>query len=188
MNFSLPAFLDIAIGLIFIYLILSLFASEIQELFAGFFQWRAKHLKMSIYRMFSGKGTKNRRELEILLKEGSTKKASDIEIDNITINLIRQIYRHYEISSLKQSSLGFQSNPKNQYGPSYIPPEAFAEAFIDLLATKGNQSLLDLSLIDKLSKLNIANISSDFDSLLPNQLKAPIARLTKKALLKQNIF
>ena len=47
MSFSLPAFLEIAIALVFIYLILSLLASEIQELFAGFRQWRAKHLKES---------------------------------------------------------------------------------------------------------------------------------------------
>lgn len=42
---NLPFILDVAIGLIFIYLILSLLASEIQELIATVFQWRAEHLK-----------------------------------------------------------------------------------------------------------------------------------------------
>lgn len=51
MNLSPPAFFDILIGLTFIYLILSLLASEIQELIAAFLQFRAKHLKKSIYIM-----------------------------------------------------------------------------------------------------------------------------------------
>jgi flagellar biosynthesis protein FliR len=45
---SLPLILDIAIGLIFIYLILSLLASEIQELIATLLQWRAKHFPIAI--------------------------------------------------------------------------------------------------------------------------------------------
>jgi hypothetical protein len=40
---SFPVIVDIAIGLAFIYLLLSLLASEIQELIATILQWRAKH-------------------------------------------------------------------------------------------------------------------------------------------------
>ena len=46
MNF--PAILDVAIGLFFIYLILSLLASGIQELIATVLEWRAKQLKEAI--------------------------------------------------------------------------------------------------------------------------------------------
>jgi len=46
MNF--PLILDIALELIFIYLILSLLASELQELLTTLLQWRATHLKKSI--------------------------------------------------------------------------------------------------------------------------------------------
>lgn len=46
MNF--PAMLDVAIGLFFIYLILSLLASGIQELIATVLEWRAKQLKEAI--------------------------------------------------------------------------------------------------------------------------------------------
>ena len=66
MNISLPAIIDIAIGLIFIYLLLSLFAAEIQEFITSYLQWRAKHLKKSIYRMLGG--TKNSGILEECLK------------------------------------------------------------------------------------------------------------------------
>lgn len=55
MNMSLPIILEVAIGLAFLYLILSLIASELQESITAFLQWRAKHLKKSIYRMLGGK-------------------------------------------------------------------------------------------------------------------------------------
>jgi hypothetical protein len=45
---NLPSILNVAIGLIFIYLILSLLSSEIQEILATLLQWRAKHLQQSI--------------------------------------------------------------------------------------------------------------------------------------------
>jgi hypothetical protein len=46
--------LDIVIGLFFIYLILSLLASEIQELIATLLQWRAVHVKQSIEGLLNG--------------------------------------------------------------------------------------------------------------------------------------
>ncbi|GET36851.1 hypothetical protein [Microseira wollei] len=60
---NLPQILDIAIGLLFIYLILSLLASEIQELLATLVQWRAKHLKNSIESLLVGGGESAEKEL-----------------------------------------------------------------------------------------------------------------------------
>lgn len=51
---SLPIVLEIAIGLLFIYLTLSLVASEIQEILSALFQWRAEHLKRSIEQLLAG--------------------------------------------------------------------------------------------------------------------------------------
>ncbi len=51
---NLPSILDVALGLIFVYLILSLLASEIQELIAALLQWRAKHLRESITNLLQG--------------------------------------------------------------------------------------------------------------------------------------
>ena len=51
---NLPFILDVLISLVFIYLILSLLASEIQELITTLLQWRAKHLKDSIESLISG--------------------------------------------------------------------------------------------------------------------------------------
>lgn len=46
---NIPALLNVAIGLFFVYLILSLLVSDLQELIASYlFDWRAKNLKASI--------------------------------------------------------------------------------------------------------------------------------------------
>ncbi|HAJ62832.1 MAG TPA: hypothetical protein DCP31_29380, partial [Cyanobacteria bacterium UBA8543] len=55
---NLPLVLDIAIGIVFIYLILSLIASELQELLTTLLQWRAEHLRKSIeILLMGGEGT-----------------------------------------------------------------------------------------------------------------------------------
>ncbi|WP_107670983.1 hypothetical protein [Cyanothece sp. BG0011] len=50
----LPLVLDIAIGLVFIYISLSLIASEIQEIISTLLEFRAKHLKTSIQYLLMG--------------------------------------------------------------------------------------------------------------------------------------
>ena len=180
MIISLPVFLDIAIGLFFIYLILGLLASEIQELFAGFFQWRAKHLKKSIYHMLSA------------FKNNGEKKKIEEFVD--------KIYSHAEIASLSHSSeknLGFISRNKNQYGPSYIPAEAFAEAFIDVAVGENNN---DSSFLKKLivSKTGDSNPktgdsnpktgdSDEYYFEKNSRLKDFLARLAKKSLMIRGI-
>ena len=81
--------LDIALGLIFIYLILSLLASEIQELIATVLQWRAVHLRKSI---------------EILLA-GDLVNSETKEI----IELTNKIYTNPLIKSINQEAKGVLS-------------------------------------------------------------------------------
>ncbi|MEP0913588.1 hypothetical protein NDI45_21985 [Leptolyngbya sp. GB1-A1] len=54
---NLPFIVDVAIGLVLIYLILSLLSSEIQEILATILQWRAAHLKKSIEILLMGDGS-----------------------------------------------------------------------------------------------------------------------------------
>jgi len=71
--------LDIAIGLILIYLILSLLASQIQELIATILEWRAKHLKGAIVNLLSGKLTQDLYQhplIKSLNQKGSSRKES----------------------------------------------------------------------------------------------------------------
>lgn len=125
---NLPVVVDITLGLVFIYLILSLLASEIQELISTLLQWRAKHLRNSI---------------ELLLSGGSESEKSDI-IN--AIHLVRKLYNDPLINTLNQQSKGkiekhflkITKNPNEQLiekqsGPSYLPSETFAMTLLDTL-------------------------------------------------------
>lgn len=127
---NLPVIFDIAIGLIFIYLTLSLLASEIQELIGTFLQWRAKHLKKSI---------------EVLLSGGSETEQS--EIDNAKF-LVQELYKDPLINTLNHQAKeniekGFRNITENfgqkkslgpkQSAPSYIPSETFAITLLEAL-------------------------------------------------------
>ncbi|MEH2313192.1 MAG: hypothetical protein V7K35_17725 [Nostoc sp.] len=127
---NLPVVVDVTLGLVFIYLILSLLASEIQELITTLLQWRAKHLKNSI---------------ELLLAGGSESEDSDIIKAK---NLVQQLYSDPLINTLNQQAKNqvekqLREGRKNigkkkalgekQSGPSYLPSETFAISLLDAL-------------------------------------------------------
>ncbi|NMG06172.1 hypothetical protein [Brasilonema sp. UFV-L1] len=123
---NLPVILDIALGLIFIYLILSLLASEIQELITTLLQWRAKHLKDSI---------------QLLLAGGSETEESEV---NEAIALVQKLYQDPLINTLNQQAkdrikhdFQHRNEPKllkdKQSAPSYIPSETFAATLLETL-------------------------------------------------------
>jgi hypothetical protein len=76
--------------LVFIYLILSLLAAEIQEMISTVLQWRAVHLKKS---------------LEILVA-GDAEKSDD----NDVINFVNELYNHPLIKSVNQEAKGSLTN------------------------------------------------------------------------------
>ena len=84
---NLPFIFDVILGLIFVYLILSLLASEIQEFLTTILQWRAEHLRKSI---------------EVLLA-GDVDNSEDAKV----IQLANQIYANPLIKSMNQEAKGF---------------------------------------------------------------------------------
>lgn len=132
---SIPLILEIAIGLVFIYLILSLLASEIQEIIGTLLQWRAEHLKRSI-------------EVLIAANDKESKAAAEAFAD--------RLYETPLLSSLNQEATGpiahffrlFNQAVGKSYrtvtqarnvfgnktsGPSYIPSKTFAQALLESL-------------------------------------------------------
>jgi len=188
MNLSLSAFIDIAIGLTFIYLILSLLASEIHELIAALFQFRAKQLKQSIYILLGGIG-----------KLSDAKYFGDTESEyKLAYNFTEDLYKNSLIASLLNSPFGFsQPNSRGKYGPSYISSDIFAIALIEVLRQKIN-AFNDTSLnLDKIKNVlveqktppkpqssNPANPTTNTADILPQRLIENLSELATRAQLK----
>ncbi|WP_445245587.1 hypothetical protein [Microcoleus sp. OTE_8_concoct_300] len=109
MNF--PAMLDVAIGLFFIYLILSLLVSGIQELIATVLEWRAKQLKEAI---------------QILLGDNEANDPSAKQAQKIANDL----WNHPLIRSLNQRKI-----IRGSVGPSYISSKMFAATLLEIIQT-----------------------------------------------------
>lgn len=179
---NLPVAIDVAIGILFIYLTLSLLASEIQELIATVLQWRAEHLKKSI---------------EILLKSDS---------------FAKQLYSSPLIQSLNQTAKGgmavvarqfgqfihqvyqFFTGTRNVFdparsGPSYIPAETFSVALLQQInLTALSRRISELS-FDKLQHEKLALLKEILNDLRDSLGSAPLLVDVDRELdrLEQNL-
>jgi len=166
---NLPFILDIVLGLIFTYLILSLLASEIQELIATLLQWRAVHLRKSIEILLAG-GTRNSEEAKI-------------------IQLVNQIYSNPLVKNINQEAKGFLSTlPRKatwavgsftrpltaprpgttnqetifgddkRSGPSYIPADIYATTLMETLQIPEFSQKLSQSRLEKFKTERLTEI------------------------------
>ncbi|MBK4732336.1 hypothetical protein JJD41_21060 [Oxynema sp. CENA135] len=162
---SIPIILDLAISLIFIYLIVSLLASEIQEIITTLLQWRAEHLKKSI---------------EVLLA-GSSERTKSKEVQE----LADRLYAHPLINNLNQEAVGVLAmgfrkvsqtfgtayhkltgtqsvfgNEKS--GPSYIPASNFAATLMDTLKISDIAHVITEERLDEYKHQNLKELVSIF--------------------------
>lgn len=187
---SLPIVLEIAVGLIFIYLTLSLAASEIQEILSALFQWRAEHLKRSVEQLIAGNPIESEAD-----EAGQHKKQNKQAVRAFA----DQLYASPLIANLNYEAQGriagffrgllhgigaiyrtltFSRNVfgKNTSGPSYIPAETFATSLMERLKLEDFQRLL---------------VRSRFQDFLQNDINIPLhntvselrAQLNNEALL-----
>lgn len=133
---NLPLVVDIAIALIFIYLIFSLLTSEIQELITTLLQWRAVHLKESIEGLFAGKNDttelQRARKLANRLYTNPVINTLNQEAKGFFASIPRrfnQILGKYLLIIFKRENVFGDRNS----GPSYIASESFANSFLDTL-------------------------------------------------------
>lgn len=178
---QLPAIVDIAIGLLFIYLILSLLASELQELLATVLQWRAEHLKRSV---------------EMLLAGGSQPAMAGMSREEMDADLYRakdlanRLYDNPLINTLNYEAAGilarffrrifqgiynfFRFNThifgQRNGGPSYLPSDTFADA---LLSTLHIPDVIRLVSAKRLS-IFARNVVVGVRHILQSQLSDPV--------------
>ncbi|MBE9224841.1 hypothetical protein IQ264_05080 [Phormidium sp. LEGE 05292] len=134
---NIPAIVDVVIGLIFIYLILSLLASEIQELIATVFQWRAQHLRQSIINLLAGdtitdQNIESAKQLTKDLYNHPLLNDINQEARGLFATMFRKIT--WFVSWIYQGLTGRDGVFGNKVSaPSYIPGETFATALIERL-------------------------------------------------------
>ncbi|NEN91332.1 MAG: hypothetical protein F6K48_21440, partial [Okeania sp. SIO3H1] len=202
-NMNLPVILDIAIGLIFIYLIFGVLGSEIQSILTIILQWRATHLKKSIEELIAG-------DTHI----GKNNSKSSTEIEKVQ-KLANSLYQNQLIKNLNYSGgkgplekgfrkiiqmLGNLSRALTginnifdveKTAPSAIPPDTFAASLIDTLKL---QELMQMISEEKLRDfidnilLNIKQILDKLkieDSSQQKKIQAEFENLHQE--LNQNI-
>lgn len=183
---NIPVIVDVAIGLIFIYLILSLLASEILELIATVLQWRAKHLREAI----------------INLLAGDTITDQNIEAAK---RLTKDLYNHPLLNDLNQEARGlfatlfrkitwvfswfyqWLTGGERVFGnkvsaPSYIPGETFATALIERL---GVAKLVETLIEAKLARFK-DSILEYIDSLISGDIREELKGKLEKICEKFN--
>ncbi len=101
-------YLNVAIGVSFIYMILSLLISELQENITSLLELRAVSLKSSLINLLEGKD-----------KYDNPEKAE----------IMQALYNTSLMKSINQGK-------KNSKGPSYIPKEIFSAALVEVLKTR----------------------------------------------------
>lgn len=111
--------LEVAIGMAFVYLLLSLFCTAIREVIAGICGSRAKNLEIGIRNLFTG---------------GLKSDAGEVDGKTIpAVSLADAIYSHGLIQSLYRSAADSSAESSKRKLPSYIPSRTFANALIDIL-------------------------------------------------------
>jgi hypothetical protein len=150
---NLPFVVDVAIGLIFIYLTLSLLTSEIQEIIGTVLQWRADHLKKSIQNLLADESLADKLYQTPLIKtlnqEGRGKLAEFFR------KIIQNLLGIYQSISGSKSVFG-----DAQSGPSYIPSDTFSVALLRQVNVKEiSQKVSELTIkkfiADKLDRIHL---------------------------------
>ncbi|MGB3293059.1 MAG: hypothetical protein WBB01_08740, partial [Phormidesmis sp.] len=185
---SLPIVLEITIGLIFIYLTLSLVASEIQEILSALLQWRAEHLKRSIEQLLAGDAQsrggrdrdrqQNRKAARVLadrLYDNPLIENLNYEAQGRIASFLRSILHGigavYRVVTFSRNVFGDKTS-----GPSYIPAETFATSLIERLKLHDFQQLLVRSRFNEFAH-------TDVRLPLHNMVNELRARLRDEALL-----
>jgi hypothetical protein len=177
---SLPLVIDIALGVIFIYLILSLLASEIHELLTTVMQWRADHLKRSIHLMLDG-GSSAQPDRTVQATTALTDRLYNHPLIN-TLNheatgqmavLMRKLSGGivrgcYAFSAALYAMFGgiFAKNgtkPHNPFAqqtsaPSYIPADTFAQTVIETFELSKIGRLVTLSRLEEFKRQQLKEI------------------------------
>ena len=135
-------YLNVAIGVSFIYMILSLLISELQENITSLLELRAVSLKSSLINLLEGKD-----------KYDNHEKAE----------IMQALYNTSLMKSLNQGK-------KNSQGPSYIPKEIFSAALLEVLKTRYQLDINNQDNIDDIAN-KIDNKLQEYQGQSPSPVE-----------------
>ncbi|MEO0457797.1 MAG: hypothetical protein AAF152_14630 [Cyanobacteria bacterium P01_A01_bin.114] len=175
---SLPIVLEIAVGVVFIYLILSLIASEIQEILSTVLQWRAEHLKYSIEQLLAGETAANKTD-KSMARRLSNQLYNSALIRNLNYEAEGRIARLFR-SGLHLLGAVYRglTRTRNVFGnqtsgPSYIPSETFAVSLLESLQLDQLQQLITKSrlhqFVQERLSLPVNNVINDLKASLGDE-------------------
>ena len=146
--------LDVVIGLVFIFLLYSLFASIIQEIIANLLGLRARNLRHALTRMLMDDEDSDEESTDILSRAVADSKQSwQRNISNKREGLLKEFY--------DQPIIKYLASGRYFSKPSYIHPADFSKAIMEILKERGAKRLIqdgkdaEVALIQKIeSALN----------------------------------
>lgn len=162
---SLPIIFDITLGVVFLFLILSLLASELQELLTTLLQWRADHLKKSIEILLTGSAEEVSTYQTFIdnLYSSPLMRSLNQEAKGGLPRLFRRVSRN--LGALYRRITGARNVFGNQFsGPSYIPSKTFADALLQQLDVE--------SLTQKISDYTMRRLGEEKLALVEDILKS----------------
>ncbi|MBW4515548.1 MAG: hypothetical protein KME11_10015 [Timaviella obliquedivisa GSE-PSE-MK23-08B] len=165
---NLPVVIDIAIGLIFIYLILSLLTSEIQELITILLQWRAEHLKRSIENLFTGDSVDDplyQKFTDKFYNSPLIKALNQEAKGRLAVSFRKGVQ---SIAALYYFVTKTRSVFRNQKsGPSYIPAKTFSAALLQQVRIKELSQKVSELTARKFSTQKLAQICAFLNTFYP---------------------
>lgn len=178
---NLPIIIDIIIGLVFIYLSLSLLASEIQELIATVLQWRAEHLKKSIEVLIAGgnEGVRDEAQFQLVGRLANLIYSNPIinDLNQGAKGPLSQAFRSFNrsLGTLYRRLTGTRNvfGDKSS-GPSYIPSESFSSSLLDTLKIQELMQSITETRLERFKDLQLAQIKVIVDGLNLSASTKPI--------------
>ncbi|PHQ56367.1 MAG: hypothetical protein COC16_03440 [Lutibacter sp.] len=156
--------LDVVIGLVFIYLLYSLFATIIMEIITSIFGLRARNLRYTLRRMLMDERAFEGNKLVVVIRKFSSKMINTlVKIRGTAWNLENPetFDSFYEQPTIKYLSGGGISNK-----PSYITDKNFSKALIDVLKSGSAKSNSLDKIKDSIDNLGGRDTKKHLKSLL----------------------
>lgn len=174
---NLSSIISITISLTFIYLVLSLAISEIQEIIASILNLRSKNLKKHIYGLFGEDPFEGGLQIGNFLQTFFNKNNKSDESKSQL--LVEKLYAKYLKPACNPEAASSSKKSKQTLKePDKISPKHFADNLIELIREE-----LNYDNIDDFREHGLQNILQDIKkSSLPEKMKKDLVAITRKAM------